>query len=170
MCCSWQIWWEDYFSDSRRSSAYWWWLELITDENHHLTPCPLHPLRVGFIPQFGFVYMHMACLGVMCRLTLYWKGPVGPLSVRLPRNSVLQISKHLAVFAAHSPSEWALLMKATEFRQLRCTADHLFCRECCLTIYINAFCCCLSAWEFCLASSCQQCTVTMQMSYWWSLW
>ena len=52
---------------------------------------------------------------------------MGPLSVRLPRNSVLEISKHLAIFAAHSPVEFAhkarsvddvLKWKATEFRQL----------------------------------------------------
>jgi len=49
---------------------------------------------------------------------------MGPLSVRLPRNSVLEISKHLAIFAAHSPVEFAhkarsvddvLKWKATEF-------------------------------------------------------
>jgi len=101
--------------------------ELMRDENHHIIPCPLRPLRVGFVSQFGIDYMHMACLGVMRRLLLYWKGPVGPLSVRLPRNSVLEISKHLAIFAAHSPVEFArkarsvddvLKWKATEFRQL----------------------------------------------------
>jgi len=52
------------------------------------------------VSQFGIDYMHMACLGVMRRLLLYWKGPVSPLTARLPRKSVLEISKHLAIFAA----------------------------------------------------------------------
>ena len=101
--------------------------ELMKDENHHVVPCPLSPLRVGLVSQFGLDYMHMACLGVMRRLLLYWKGPVGPLCVRLARKSVIDISKHIAVFASHSPVEFArkarsvdevLKWKATEFRQL----------------------------------------------------
>ena len=101
--------------------------ELMKDENHHVMTCPLSPLRVGFVSQFGLDFMHMACLGVMRRLLLYWKGPVGPLHVRLSRNSVNDISEHLALFACHSPDDFArrartvddvMKWKATEFRQI----------------------------------------------------
>jgi len=98
----------------------------MKDENHHVVPCPLNPLKVGFVSQFGLDYMHMACLGVMRRLLLYWKGPVGPISVRLGKKSIDKISEHVAVFACHSPVEFARKArflddvskwKATEFRQ-----------------------------------------------------
>ena len=51
--------------------------------------------------------MHMACFGVTCRLLLYWKGPVSPLTARLPSKSVLEMSKHLAILAAHFLFEFA---------------------------------------------------------------
>ena len=34
--------------------------KLMRDENHHIIPCPLCPLRVGFVSQFGIDYMHNA--------------------------------------------------------------------------------------------------------------
>jgi len=98
----------------------------MKDENHHVTACPLSSLDIGFVSQFGLDYMHMACLGVMRRFILYWKGPVGPLAVRLWSKSVIEISKRLLIFAAHSPVEFArktrgvdeiLRWKATELRQ-----------------------------------------------------
>lgn len=98
----------------------------MKDENHHVTPCPLSSLNIGFVSQFGLDYMHMACLGVMRRFILYWKGPVGPLAVRLGSKSITEISKRLLLFAAHSPIEFArktrgvdeiLRWKATELRQ-----------------------------------------------------
>lgn len=57
---------------------------------------------------------------------MYWKGPVEPLSVRLARNSILELSKCTVVLASHSPVEFArkvhaideiLRWKATEFRR-----------------------------------------------------
>jgi len=98
----------------------------MTDEDHHVVTCPLNSLPIGFVSQFGFDYMHLACLGVMKRFLLYWKGPVGPLSVRLARNSILELSKRIVVLASYSPVEFArklrhiddiLRWKATEFRQ-----------------------------------------------------
>lgn len=46
----------------------------MIDDEHHSSPCPLKPLPLGYVSQFGLDYMHMACLGVMRRLILYWKG------------------------------------------------------------------------------------------------
>lgn len=97
-----------------------------TDEEHHQEPCPLDPLPVGFVTQFGLDYMHLVCLGVTRRLLLYWKGPVGPLSVRLPRRLVCDISAKLIFLSPYVPCEFArrprtlddlLRWKATEFRE-----------------------------------------------------
>ena len=46
-------------------------------KDHHTESCPLKPLKVGCVTQFGLNYMHHVCLGVMRRLLLYWKGPRG---------------------------------------------------------------------------------------------
>jgi len=146
---------------------------LMKDENHHVVPCPLNPLNVGFVSQFGLDYMHMACLGVMRRLLLYWirlrndlycvgwdvnttllywKGPVGPLSVRLGKKSIDKISEHIAVFACHSPVQFARKArslddvskwKATEFRNFYSTVAHLYLRVLCLMFYTGTSCCCL---------------------------
>lgn len=42
-----------------------------TDKTHHMLPCPLSPLPVGFVSRFGLDYMHLVCLGVMRRLIMY---------------------------------------------------------------------------------------------------
>ena len=42
----------------------------MTDEEHHIGACPLRPLPLGYVTQFGLDYMHMACLGVMRRLIM----------------------------------------------------------------------------------------------------
>lgn len=97
----------------------------MIDEEHHLEPSALRSLHVGLVSQFGLDYMHLACLGVMRRFLLYWKGPVGPLSVRLGRNAVLELSKRVLLLASYTPVEFArkpraiddiLRWKATEFR------------------------------------------------------
>ena len=98
----------------------------MTDEDHHKEVCPLNPLPVGFVTQFGLDYMHLACLGVMRRLILYWKGPVGPLSVRLGRKQIDVLSSKLIQLTPFIPVEFArkprsldeiLRWKATEFRE-----------------------------------------------------
>ena len=98
----------------------------MTDEDHHKELCPLNPLPVGFVTQFGLDYMHLACLGVMRRLILYWKGPVGPLSVRLGRKLISVLSTKLLQLRPFIPVEFArkprsvdevLRWKATEFRE-----------------------------------------------------
>jgi hypothetical protein len=86
----------------------------MTDEDHHVVTCPLSSLPIGFVSKFGLDFMHMACLGVMRRLLLYWKGPVGPLSVRLARNSILDLSKRIAVLASHSPVEFARKLRGVD--------------------------------------------------------
>ena len=73
----------------------------MSDEDHHVGPCPLNPLPIGFVSQFGLDYMHLACLGVTRRLLLYWKGPVGPLHVRLGRKSVCDLSKRLLLLSTY---------------------------------------------------------------------
>lgn len=98
----------------------------MTDEDHHMEPCPLKPLSVGCVSQFGLDYMHLVCLGVVRRLILYWKGPVGPLQVRLGSRLVSQLSQKLLSLSENVPCEFArkprsvaevLRWKATEFRQ-----------------------------------------------------
>ena len=97
----------------------------MSDEDHHLAPSPLRHLPIGLVSQFGLDYMHLACLGVMRRFLLYWKGPVGPLSVRLGRSSVIELSKRFLLLTSYMPVEFAqkpraiddiLRWKATEFR------------------------------------------------------
>jgi hypothetical protein len=98
----------------------------MTDDEHHIGPCPLKPLPVGCVSQFGLDYMHLACLGVMRRLILYWKGPVGPLQVRLGRKLICDLSSRLLHLSQFVPIEFArkprsldevLRWKATEFRE-----------------------------------------------------
>ena len=99
----------------------------MADEGHHTSEsCPLKPLSVGCVSQFGLDYMHMVCLGVCRRLLLYWKGPVGPLCVRLGSRSVNELSQKLVSLCPHIPFEFArkprsvsevMRWKATEFRQ-----------------------------------------------------
>ena len=78
-----------------------------TDEGHHVDSCPHDPLPIGFVSKFGLDYMHFVCLGVMRRSLLYWKGPVGPLHVRLGRKAVGEISTRLMFLAAYIPIEFA---------------------------------------------------------------
>jgi hypothetical protein len=97
------------------------------DESHHVgISCPLSPLPVGCVTQFGLDYMHLICLGVTRRLLMYWKGPVGPLHVRLSRKLVSELSERLIFFALYCPVEFARKpraldelprWKATEFRE-----------------------------------------------------
>ena len=100
--------------------------DAMTDKNHHVVTCQLNSLPIRFVSQCGLNYTHLTCLGVMRRFLLYWKGPVGPLCVRLARNSILELTKRIAVLASDSPVEFArklrriddvLKRKATEFRQ-----------------------------------------------------
>lgn len=97
-----------------------------TDEDHHVRECPLDPLPIGFVSQFGLDFMHLVCLGSMRRFLMYWKGPVGPLHVRLGRKAVSDLSSRLIFLAAHVPVDFArkprtlddlARWKATEFRQ-----------------------------------------------------
>jgi hypothetical protein len=98
----------------------------MLDEDHHMGPCPLKPLSIGCVSQFGLDYMHMVCLGVVRRLLLYWKGPTGPLQVRLGSRAVSELSQKLLALSHHIPCDFArrprsvtevLRWKATEFRQ-----------------------------------------------------
>jgi hypothetical protein len=100
--------------------------DAMTDEEHHIIPCPLKPLSIGYVTQFGLDYMHLACLGVMRRLILYWKGPDGPLHVRLGRKLICDLSSRLLQLSQFVPVEFArkprslddvMRWKATEFRE-----------------------------------------------------
>ena len=100
--------------------------DAMTDDEHHSSACPLKPLPIGYVTQFGLDYMQLACLGVMRRLSLYWKGPVGPLHVRLGRKFVCDLSARLLHMSQCVPFEFArrprsldeiLRWKATEFRE-----------------------------------------------------
>ena len=54
----------------------------MEDGDHHCGPCPIKPFPVGCVSQF-------VCLSVVRRLLLYWKGPIGPLAVRLGSRIIL---------------------------------------------------------------------------------
>lgn len=110
----------------------------MADEDHHLEPCPLKPLSVGYVTEFGLDYMHLVCLGVVRRLLLYWKGPVGPLSVRLGSRAVKDLSQKLVALCPHIPSDFSrkprsvvevLRWKATEFRQFLLYTGPVILRE-----------------------------------------
>jgi hypothetical protein len=98
----------------------------MIDDDHHCGSSPLVQLGIGMVSQFALDYMHLVCLGVVRRLLLYWKGPVGPLPVRLGFRSIETLSRVLLSFVAFIPCEFArkpravsevLRWKATEFRQ-----------------------------------------------------
>ena len=100
--------------------------DTMIDDDHHTQSCPLKPLPLGYVTQFGLDYMHLACLGVMRRLIRYWKGPDGPLEVRLGRRMVCDLSSRLLQLTQFIPFEFArkprsldevLRWKATEFRE-----------------------------------------------------
>lgn len=95
----------------------------MSNSDHHVLPNPLKRLTVGCVTQFGLDYMHVVCLGVM-RCLMYWKGPVGPLQVRLGRKTIEELSQRLVSLTAFIPSVFArrprsvnelLRWKATEF-------------------------------------------------------
>ena len=78
----------------------------LTDEEHHIGACPLRPLPIGYVTQFGLDYMHLACLGVMRRLIVCWKGPYGTLQVRLGRKMIGDLSSRLLYVAQLVPVEF----------------------------------------------------------------
>ena len=51
--------------------------------------------------------MHLVALGVMRRLLLYWKGPVGPVRVRLGSRMVVELSRKLLALCPDIPCEFA---------------------------------------------------------------
>ena len=77
----------------------------MDDEYHHFAPTPLKELGIGLVSQFGLDYMHLVYLGVMRRFLLYWKGPLGPLNVRLSSRDVESVSKALMSFNMYIPCE-----------------------------------------------------------------
>jgi len=44
----------------------------LADADHHTGISPLKQLSVGMVTQFPLDYMHLVCLGVMCKLLLLW--------------------------------------------------------------------------------------------------
>ena len=97
----------------------------MSDEDHHRSPYALKPLNIGGVTQFGLDFMHLGCLGVMRRFLLYWKGPIGPLNVRISSRNVSKLSGKLLSYVAYIPYEFArkpralseiMRWKATEFR------------------------------------------------------
>jgi len=112
--------------------------DAMADEDHHIGACPLRPLPLGYVTQFGLDYMHLACLGVMRRLIMYWKGPYGPLQVRLGRKMIGDLSSRLLHVAQWVPVEFArrprsidevLRWKATEFREFMLYSGLLVLRD-----------------------------------------
>ena len=64
------------------------------------------PLQVGCVSQFGLDYVNSVCFGCVRRMLLYWKGPVGPLCVRLGRRDVDILSRKLLALCPHIPSDF----------------------------------------------------------------
>ena len=98
----------------------------MDQEEHHIALSPLVSINMGMVTEFCLDYMHLVCLGVVRRLILYWKGPVGPKQVRLGRLSLLELSNRLISCKKYVPYDFArkprtlqevLRWKATEFRQ-----------------------------------------------------
>jgi hypothetical protein len=99
----------------------------MSDEDHHLStdPSPLTVLSsIGMVSSFVLDYMHLVCLGVVRRLLIFWIR--GPLLVRLPANSVKEISRQMLLLRSSVPCEFSRRprslseidrWKATEFRQ-----------------------------------------------------
>lgn len=79
----------------------------MVDEDHHVVPCPVNPLPLGFVTQFDLDYMHLASLRVMRCLVLCYKGPVGPLHGRLSRQRVGDLSRHLIHLYPFLPVKFA---------------------------------------------------------------
>ena len=97
----------------------------MCDEDHHKSCYALKPPNIGGVTQFGLDFMHLGCLGVMRRFLLYWKGPIGPLNVRLSSRDVSKLSDKLLSYVAYISVEFArkpralsdiMRWKATEFR------------------------------------------------------
>ena len=97
---------------------------MLYDGNHQLSESALSSTGILCVKDFALDYMHLACLGVMKRLLLYWKE--GPRLCRLSQNQLSRISGTLRSCAGSVPSEFARYprgleevkkWKATEFRQ-----------------------------------------------------
>jgi len=98
----------------------------MLDEDHHIKHSSLKPLGIGLVLNFGLDYMHLVCLGVVRRLILYWKGPVGPLHVTMGGRAIAELSRKLQNLVQYIPREFSRKprgidevprWKATEFRQ-----------------------------------------------------
>lgn len=48
----------------------------MLDEEHHRDISPLRELGIDLVKSFVLDYMHLVCLGIVCKLVLLWvKGP-----------------------------------------------------------------------------------------------
>jgi len=128
------------------------------NDEHHVGDSPLTGLSVDLVSQLPLDYMHLVCLGVVCRLILAWLK--GPLNCRLPAKSVSDISERLGNFRSYVPSEFSRRprafsdidrFKATEFRQLLLYTGVVAFRNIlpidCTVTFMLLFCavyCCLS--------------------------
>jgi len=96
----------------------------MRDEDHHLGPSPFGNLSFGMISAFPLDYMHLVCLGSVCKLTYWWIK--GPLTVRLGSHVIRGLSDALVLHRNEMPGEFARKprsvseldrWKATELRQ-----------------------------------------------------
>ncbi|KAF0705638.1 Uncharacterized protein FWK35_00038752, partial [Aphis craccivora] len=102
----------------------------MVDEEHHVSPiisCLVLIPGIDIVNIFSLDYMHLVCLGIMCKLLNHWLTTMGPSSVRLPSWKVKTISDRLAQlkicitndFSRKPRSlKYVRLFKATELRQL----------------------------------------------------
>jgi hypothetical protein len=69
----------------------------MTDEEHHHGRTPLLDLPIGLVTDFVLDYMHLVCLGVVCKLVKFWlAGPLrrsDAIAGRLSSSNVLSLSE-----------------------------------------------------------------------------
>ncbi len=99
---------------------------LGTDEDHHLTQCPLVDTGIDMVAGCPHDYMHLVCLGVVRCLLELWVGTGGSLRTRISSLQASLISGKLLALTHYIPSEFVrrpralsdrLRWKATELRQ-----------------------------------------------------
>ncbi|KAG7454114.1 hypothetical protein MATL_G00263740 [Megalops atlanticus] len=108
--------------------------ELMSDEEHHIISSPFKDVGIGMVSGFPLDYMHLVCLGVVCRL-LDLRFTAGPLSCRLSFRQMEQISWKLIGSRHFIPTGFAqkprglserLKWKATQLRQFLLYTEPVF--------------------------------------------
>ena len=96
------------------------------DDDHHHEVFPSTNLKFGLVSQCVLDYMHLICLGVVCKIIFLWLSGPAKTGTKLPENQINQMSNRLLSLGCHIPKNFARrprslqeakMWKATEFRQ-----------------------------------------------------